>query len=247
MPRRCAQARPQGGGMNFDLCCGIGGDALALADVGAVTAVDLSAVRGACVRFNVMEQTERPRFPLDVRVADVGAMIDEIPAGALVHIDPARRVSTVRGKKRSADFADAIPGPEVIERIFGRVGSGGGGAIKLSSATDFEELPEGHLELISENGVVVQAVLWRGVLAGDSRTRSVTILEEGQAPFFFTAAPVGVAFEPVAAIVSELKRAEPGALPVGQPFTLYEVDGALTRAGLAGPLATELGFAAAYA
>src|SRR5437773_2735446 len=33
----------------FDLCCGIGGDALALAEVAPVTAIDLSPVRTTCL------------------------------------------------------------------------------------------------------------------------------------------------------------------------------------------------------
>lgn len=219
---RFARARPA---RIYDLCCGIGGDALALADAAPTTAVDLSPIRTACLRFNAMDESPPPRFAPEILTADIASMIEQIPPGALIHIDPARRITHSRGKKRSPHYADSIPPPALIEKFFSRVCAGeGGGAIKLSPATDFSELPEGHLELISDKGTVVQAVLWRGVLAEDSRKRTATVLADGQTPFSFTAVPGEV---------------DLGALPAA-PFTLYEVDGAVTRAGLAGALAEEL-------
>ncbi len=203
----------------FDLCAGIGGDALALAHHAPVTAVELSPVRAACLRFNALERSLP--FPIAVRNEDLTQIIDTLPPDAWVHIDPARRSAG----KRSARYADLIPGPEVLQRLFARVR---GGAIKLSPAVEFDTLPPSppappsHLELISHNGAVVQALLWIGTGLPPNQ-RTATVLARGRADWSLTAPP-----RPVA----------PGSIGEGitqadAPRHLYELDGAVTRAGLA--------------
>jgi hypothetical protein len=107
----------------------------------------------------------------------------------------------------------------------------GGGAIKLSPGVDFESLPtdvQSHLELISEEGSVVQAVLYVGRAAEQfSKGRTATVLSRKRPTFSMTAVPE----RPVPA------RELPA---VADATCLYEVDGAITRAGLAAPLARSL-------
>ena len=95
----------------FDLCAGIGGDALAFAEYAPVTAVEISPVRAACLRFNAQER--RSAFPLEVRNEDLGALLDNLPPGAWIHIDPARRSrppSTVRKYSSAATVIWASSG-----------------------------------------------------------------------------------------------------------------------------------------
>ncbi|HVT82918.1 MAG TPA: hypothetical protein VHM90_19935, partial [Phycisphaerae bacterium] len=198
-----------------DLCCGIGGDAMALAHAGRVWGVDLSAVRATCLGYNF----EQLPVPAPVMIAgDVLRVLPQLPRGACFHIDPSRRQATTSGSaRRSAKYADLIPGPEVIEKVSAHFA---GGAIKLSSAVDFGDLPQGHLELISENGSVVQAVLWVGRflegLSPAARTGSIV----GERSWTFTGQPGGV----------DLAAARPLESLSG---CLHELDGSLTRADLA--------------
>jgi hypothetical protein len=201
-----------------DLCAGIGGDTMALANVAPVTAVDLSAPRVLCLRWNI--EIAAPRFPVQAIKGDVRAILPSLPATAAFHIDPARRSAG----HRSASYEDLMPGPEILAEVIAHFT---GGAIKLSPAVDFDTLPPGHLELISHNRTVVQAVLWTGVLAArfPPNTRIATVVRQGQPPLTFTAEqqPVSV----------------PTADDSSPPY-FYETDGAFTRAGLSGPLAASL-------
>jgi hypothetical protein len=229
----------------IDLCAGVGGDALALAESAAVTAVELSPVRARCLEFNAAQTSQH----LQVIVGDLRDLLPHLPPKAMFHIDPARR----SGGRRSARYEDLLPGPDVLatvmthfgvggvgpaasERKLGRDG-GGGGAIKLSPAVDFDSLPQlpgGHLELLSHQRTVVQAVLWLGTIGeqlgrggGSATCRTATILTGNTTPEAFS-----YSAEPAAARPAD-KLLEP-------PFYLYEVDGAVTRAGIAASLARDL-------
>lgn len=205
----------------LDLCAGIGGDALPLSRVAPVVAVELSPVRAFCAAANL--QDRRPPHPTLVVQGDVGLLPIAADARRMAfHLDPARR----SGGKRLHGYADLIPPPPVWEpalRTFA------GGAIKLSPGVDFASLPPGHLEVISEQGTPVQAVLWMGALAehvGSVEARTATVLRRAQPPFSFSDRP-----RPVEG--------------VSAPRTyLFEIDAAVHRAGLAPALAASLGLEA---
>jgi hypothetical protein len=207
-----------------DLCAGIGGDALSLAQIASITAIDLSAVRLRCLELNSAapqppSPTSQRAFPIHALIEDVGTVLATLPRDALFHIDPARRF----GGRRSPRWEDLIPGPDILAQVISHFR---GGAIKLSPAVDFESLPPGHLEIISERGVVVQAVLWVGDAAQlfAARTRTATVL--GQDTMWSTESrPSDVTLAPV----PEAK----------EPIILYELDGAITRAGLATEFASQ--------
>lgn len=204
----------------IDLCCGSGGDTLGLLAEGLrVTAMDLSPARLWCVSANAqaagLPAPETLCAALEPSLATLGA-----PApGEAFHIDPARR----SGARRTFRYEDMQPGPEVLDALLARFSAG---AIKLSPAVDFASLPPGHLELISEDGTVVQAVLWTGGLAAAPSNRTATVLTAGTATSF-TAVP-----------------ASPAHFADAPHQWIYETDGAVHRAGLAMPLAAELGLAA---
>jgi len=148
-----------------DLCCGIGGDTIALAGVGKTIAVDRSRIRVMMAEHNAA-----------VYGHEVTGMVNDVelhrPMTEAAHIDPDRRA----GGPRRHQLAQSSPGPELIEKI---VTEYKGTAIKLSPGVHFEEIPTfGELELISHQGQCKQAVLWTGNLA---RTyRKATVLPGGE-------------------------------------------------------------------
>lgn len=156
----------------IDLCCGIGGDAMALARIAPTTAVDQSAVRAWMAGINA-------------RCATQVANATEVDlTGAAVHIDPARR--SERSGQRRLRYEDYEPGPAFLEQI---VRSDNSVAVKLGPGVNMEALPlnaTNELEFISEHGTLVQAVLWSGGLVQHARQRTATKLPSGAT---FTAEP----------------------------------------------------------
>lgn len=148
-----------------DLCCGIGGDALALAEHARVSVMDWSAPRVAMAEHNVevYGHTAAPR---------VGDVTFAAPEADAIHIDPDRRA---KGARRH-DAASASPDDQVLWRIVHEAGHAG---VKLSPGAEFEAIPVDHeLELISHHGECKQAMVWTGRLA--RARRSATVLPEGE-------------------------------------------------------------------
>ncbi|WP_152049417.1 class I SAM-dependent methyltransferase [Tautonia marina] len=155
-----------------DLCCGIGGDAIALASVtDRVIGVDRDEgmARRAAWNATVYEVDDR----LSTVVAD--AMQFPIPDGARLHVDPDRRVE---GSRRAAQMlSDYHPGPHALLDLTERAR---GGAIKLGPASDFDAHFYGdryEVELISLGGEAREATAWFGDLV--TCRRRATRLPEG--------------------------------------------------------------------
>lgn len=151
-----------------DVCCGIGGDAMGMADAGlTVVGVDLDPLRAWMTRQNA---------GCSAVVGDAADLAVECDA---LHLDPARRT----GAGRVFRLADYQPGVDVIAKL---VAEHKTAAVKLSPAVDLRELDEalptatseGQIEFISEAGRLVQAVLWNGVQ--QEASRAATRLENGQ-------------------------------------------------------------------
>ena len=153
-----------------DLCAGIGGDTLALADHTSVVSVDLDP--GTCRRLRYNAEV----YEVADRVLAVQARAETfpIPAGARVHLDPDRRFDRDRRARALEDYA---PGPAFWASMIDRVP---GGAIKLSPAADFARLfPPGsgcEIDLISLRGECKEATVWFGELA-DCRRRATRLPE----------------------------------------------------------------------
>jgi hypothetical protein len=150
-----------------DLCCGIGGDTVALASSAPVIAVDLD--QGMCrrTRWNaaVYEVADR------VDVVRGRAETTAIPRGAWVHIDPDRRASGFKRAMRMSGYEPGIPFLNDLTRSIP------GGAIKLGPASDFgDHFDRGDLEieLVSLNGECKEATVWFGALA-TCRRRATTL------------------------------------------------------------------------
>ncbi|MFW6336391.1 MAG: THUMP-like domain-containing protein [Phycisphaeraceae bacterium] len=145
----------------WDLCCGVGGDAIALAEQGfAVTAVDREEIKLFMARHNVQQTTGRDIAAIAGDVEDT-----DLPPDAAVHLDPDRRA----GGRRRFRLADYDPGPAFIETLARRSTPT---AVKLAPGIDPGELPEGQVQWLSDAGRLVQAVLWTGpVEPGHRATR----------------------------------------------------------------------------
>ncbi len=161
------------GSVAFDLCCGIGGDAVALAESArGVVAVDLDEGMVHRARWNAEVYGVGHRLaPILGRAEGVA-----IPPEALVHIDPDRRTRP-SGRARSVD--DYVPGLAFLRELTSRCR---GGAIKLSPASDFASA-FGHLpveiELVSLGGECKEATVWFGDLATPGVRRRASRPSEG--------------------------------------------------------------------
>ncbi|QDV38604.1 class I SAM-dependent methyltransferase [Tautonia plasticadhaerens] len=164
--------RFRGAGLVVDLCCGVGGDAIAQGSVAdRVIAVDRDEGMARRTLWNAAA------YGVDDRVSAVVADAERfpIPGGALVHVDPDRRVE---GTRRAAQMlADYHPGTDFMLRT---ARSCPGGAIKLGPASDFDAHFYGdrfEVELVSLGGEAREATAWFGGLV--TCRRRATRLPEG--------------------------------------------------------------------
>ncbi|MGW1157231.1 THUMP-like domain-containing protein [Streptomyces sp. NPDC002519] len=140
-----------------DLCCGIGGDAIAFARAGLrVLAVDRDPLTAAAARANAEALGLSAR--IEVREADV-TRVDVSPYDA-VFVDPARRGGRGRifdpeaySPPLSWAVATALRAPHA--------------ALKVAPGIPHEAVPAGaEAEWISDGGDVKEAVLWFGTEPG---------------------------------------------------------------------------------
>lgn len=148
-----------------DLCCGIGGDTLALAAHAPVTAVDISGPRSAMAEHNTGVYGRRA----EGMIGDVELTHPEADAA---HIDPDRRPVG----RREHELEHASPDLHVVERLLLRYTNL---AIKLSPGAGFERLPfDAEIEVISHQGHCKQAVAWTGRFI--TAHRRATVLPSGE-------------------------------------------------------------------
>jgi SAM-dependent methyltransferase len=132
-----------------DLCCGIGGDSIALAAAAAVVAVDWSEGRTFMANHNARVYGRT----VTARTEDAAFCRPEADA---IHIDPDRRPAGARRHEPE----DGSPGIDVLRQIIERYTHA---AIKLSPGADFDTLGfDAEIELISHDGECKQAVAWTG-------------------------------------------------------------------------------------
>jgi len=191
-----------------DLCCGIGGDSIALAAaaVAAVVAVDWSEARTFMAAHNASVYGRT----IITRTDDAAFCRPEADA---VHIDPDRRPAGARRHEPEA----GSPGIDVIRQIIKDYTHA---AIKLSPGADFDALGfDAEIELISHDGQCKQAVAWTGRLQQVHR-RAMAL-------------PAG---ESISASAGD-SLTWPGPRQVEPGLWLFEPDPAVIRANLVGPLA----------
>ncbi len=152
-------------GVVWDLCCGIGGDAIALADHCEVTAVDWNPAM--CLRTLWNAEAAGVAGRVSVQIRDVCTME---PPRELIHVDPDRRPGA---GGRVLRVEDGVPGLERLQKL---IASARGGAIKLSPASNFGgKFPQAEVELISLHGECKEATIWFGELAGTAPFRATAL------------------------------------------------------------------------
>lgn len=193
-------ARFAGSQLVLDLGCSVGVDTLALAAVAPTVGVDLDEARLLMARANgvpVLLRADVTRLPL--------------PQRAVVFADPARRSS---GRRTSHPRSWSPPLDTVLSWQVRSLG------VKVAPGIDYDQLPDDvEVELVSLDGDVKEAVLWRGAARRGVR-RTATLLP---GPHVLTSrgAPV------------------PAVRPPGR--YLLEPDGAVVRAHLVAELAQDVG------
>jgi SAM-dependent methyltransferase len=156
--------------MIADLCCGIGGDLLALARRGPVIGVDRDPIAVLLAQANaqaVLGRADACRFktrPVDAEMPICSEM-------SAWHIDPDRRP----GGSRTTRVKLHDPGPDVLARLLNTCPNG---AIKLAPAADLVEpwWAEAELEWISRRRQCRQLVAWFGTLAEHPGRRRATVV-----------------------------------------------------------------------
>lgn len=213
-----------GDGPVWDLCCGLGVDALALAAAGCrVAACDLSESPALCATHNAQAAELADR--IDIRRIDVTAL--DLPADAVVHIDPDRRAAG----RRSVAMAEYAPDETFLRQL---VEATAGGCMKLSAALDDTALADWPVELewLSRGGTCRQLLAWWGENCEPGRRRASVITDTDDA----------LDTPPATASIAEAPDdvTEPAVGDVGE--WILEPDPAVLAADLVDALAAEQGW-----
>lgn len=191
-----------------ELCCGIGGDLIALAGLGArITPVDRDPVHLLLAEHNARVYHPQAEIsPLLANVEDV-----ELTSTDAVFIDPARRQSS--GKRIGYE---SEPSVEWSVALADRVAAVG---IKTAPGIPREMIPDAwELEMIALGPDLKEAVMWSPALA-DAPMRATVITAE-----------TITTLEPLPGDEVAIRDAEPG-------DWLHDVNPAVTNAGLVEDLA----------
>lgn len=204
-------ARYRGISRIADLCCGIGGDTLALAREGRVDAYDQDPVRLACAEHNaaVHDVSGRIIFHLaDVETVDLcqPTFPDGPPVDA-IFFDPSRR----RDGHRIFSLADYHPPVALIERWLPAIPAIG---VKVAPGVRREEITWScEQEFVADGPDLKECLLWFGPFAGVARRATLLpdncSLVSGDGPEPPVDPPAGWLYDPSpavtrAALVQEL-------------------------------------------
>jgi hypothetical protein len=203
-----------------DLCCGIGGDTIALAAPARVVAVDADRMRLLLLRENARV------YSVADRVQPICGWVPEAaPAVTAAFADPSRRVGEHGARRRTRSLAAMSPPLEALLALTSRIPDMG---IKLSPAVDNQELTAAlrgrpyELEFISDGGECREAVLWLGEFVTGARRASVLPAAQTKR----------------VSVAEDEPAARPSQARVGA--VLYEPDPAIIRAGMIAAVAEEL-------
>ncbi len=215
-----------------DLCCSIGGDALALAQTMHVTAFELDPTRLRMAAHNVRVYGRE----LTIQCADVTQA--ELVDSDAVFFDPARRDAQGR---RIGHVNHYLPPLATIDRW--RSGHTSA-CVKISPAVDDRQLPaDAEVEFVSCDGELKEAVLWYPPIGNGGRRATVL---RGRSSTQVGVSGNDVVVEPVvAAWRAETFSLEADGRVPSLPVTevgdfLYEPDPAVIRAHVVKELGTAL-------
>jgi hypothetical protein len=202
-----------------DLCCGIGGDTLALAAVGSVVGLDLDPIAATFAEANVRTIAGR-KLSMPIVVGDAAIFpVGEVTAW---HIDPDRRP---QGYRTSRIELHEPP----LGAIQAMIGRNTNAAIKLAPAAETPATwtPSCERQWLGSRGECRQQVAWFGSLATHAGRRSATIVDAAGGP---------------RTVIGEAVEQLPVAEELGR--MLYEPHAAILAARLTGTLCEAHGLAA---
>ncbi|MCI2178528.1 MAG: class I SAM-dependent methyltransferase [Ancrocorticia sp.] len=201
-----ARFREAGATHVIDAGCGIGADSLAFAGLGLrVTAFEIDSYTAAFARANLAS------FP-EATVVCEDATTASLPPASAIWLDPARRDSAGHRIKDPSQWAPPLHSALALANAQAMAG------IKVAPGIAFRALPSGaHVQWISHNGELAEAVIWTGD-AAKNPGRSALVIRSGKTHQLD--AHSGQPHEPSV-------RVPPAALG---PY-LYEPDPAVIRAG----------------
>jgi len=205
-----------------DLCCGIGGDLLALAAERPTTGVDRDPIAACFAAANARVAGVSDHVSLET------SEIDRLEAGVFAawHIDPDRRPSG----NRTTALEWSSPSADAVERL---LVASPNAAVKLAPAADAPAGWAGRCELewIGRDRQCRQLVAWHGALARVPGRRRATLLSQDGS---LMRTVVGVPNQPLS-FAPQLDR------------YVFEPEPAVLAAQLAGALAAEHGLSAVSA
>lgn len=207
-------ARFAGCGRVVDLCCGVGGDLMALArrvDIASLLAVDRDPLHVAMAGANA--RIVRPDVDLETRVAEAESV--KLTGIDGVFVDPARRQGRLRfgAGATSPALGWALKLTDEVDRV----------GVTAAPGIDHSLVPAGwELECIAVDADLKENMLWSPALATVPR-RATVITGDGAASI--TSSPGNPA---------TIMTPEPG-------MTIIDPNPAVTRAGLVQELARRLG------
>lgn len=220
----------------YDLGCGIGSDAMALASLGlALTAVDADPATAAIAAVNLRHFPEVTS--MTARAEDVAIPHGDPEVG--VWFDPARRVvssTDASGRTRRVTGLDAISPPwSLVESVAARVPATGA---KLAPNFPHSAVPAGaEAQWTSLRGEVLECAVWWGPLV-EHPGRTAAVLG-GDEPLLVTEADVAPLPSGGRLASAGTRNAALGPVAAGLPQSgcyLYEPDRAVIAAGLVGAL-----------
>ncbi len=215
----------------LDACCGVGGDAIILAERGPVLAVDRNEARVACARANGRVYTAS--YPIACVCADVTTLdLARLHAAGVdaAFCDPSRRRDTAAGERRRVrrgeEYAPPLAWTFTLRSHFSRV------CIKISPAIKDDALRQlgGIVEFISRDGECKEAAVWSGPDMGPPGFER----EESEVGYCATVLPRS---GPLQTLLPG--DSDPAPLAVPQEW-LYEPDPAVIRAHLVPEVAARL-------
>jgi THUMP domain-containing protein/RNA cap guanine-N2 methyltransferase len=198
-------------GFVADLCCGIGGDTLALAASGlTVHAVESDSLRLAMALANAQAAGVSERITFH----EGDALTVSLPEVRAAFADPARRARA----RRHLDPEEYTP---PLSALRDRFGADFPLAVKIAPGVAWEDIAacDAEVEFVSVEGELKECVLWLGPFR--TKARRATLLPSGVT----LAADEPPVMPPVAAV---------------RGF-VFDPDPAVVRAGLLGQVAVELG------
>jgi len=234
-----------GQGIVYDLCSGIGGDALELALRGTTVAIDCDPQIAAMAGANlVLDAIKRGETASDGQAVCADVTTHCIPQDAAIHIDPDRRPG---GKSRVVQPSNYLPSIDEVARL---IVGGRPAIVKLAPAAQLDQendsnfgqalVAENHRQWISLDGSVREQSLLcgscidaAGVVPGGRS--AVRVWPDGRRECF--AIDSGDALR-----LSQLDRSLASIAEV--PAYLIDVDPAVRAAGLSSSIAATRGWSA---